>query len=368
MKAGHLSQKLKKITWLTFSILIAILIFWFNITGSQKLQQAINPHNISLLTLFAYALLSLSLSQFLSAGQHKHPLPFRLAFLLTVVLGGLLILLKTIIGSNPLTWTKFLAVPVGGFIGSFIVSNLALSWWEDNAPPSTQIEQEVLEFHKRYMGQDAKSSFPKRLFDITFALFALLLSLPVWLLVIVLIWWEDPGPILFVKNAVGCGGKNFKQLKFRSMILHAEEDTGPIPISGYENDNRVLPFGKFLRKSALDKVPQLVNILLGDMSVVGPRPQRTVLVHGYLQQNPEYARRHQVRPGLAGLAQVVDSYDISPDKKLAWDLTYIKKATFWLDLKLIFSAFYLVFALRWQRIPHPEYRIRKLLQVDKPEY
>jgi len=152
------------------------------------------------------------------------------------------------------------------------------------------------------------------------------------------------------------------------MDLHAEKNSGPIPITGYENEDRVLFFGKFLRKSALDEVPQLINILLGDMSAVGPRPQRTVLVHGYLKEMPDYARRHRVRPGLAGLAQVVDSYDISPEKKLAWDLVYIQKANLWLDIKLLFFAFYLVFALRWSSDPHPEVRIRELLNMVKPDY
>ena len=149
------------------------------------------------------------------------------------------------------------------------------------------------------------------------------------------------------------------------MILDAEKDTGPI--SGYENDERVLFFGKLLRKTALDELPQLVNILLGDMSYVGPRPQRTVLVHGYLQQIPEYARRHLVRPGLAGLAQVVDKYDISPKEKLAWDLIYIDHSNVWIDIKLVLAAFYLVFALRWQSNTNPELTIRKMFGFTKPD-
>jgi lipopolysaccharide/colanic/teichoic acid biosynthesis glycosyltransferase len=91
-----------------------------------------------------------------------------------------------------------------------------------------------------------------------------------------------------------------------------------------------------------------------------------VLVHGYLQQLPLYARRHRVRPGLAGLAQVVDSYDISPEEKLAWDLVYIENATIWLDFKLLLSAFFLVFALRWMSDTDAELKIRRLLNIQKP--
>lgn len=368
MKVCHLSHKAKKITWFALSLLIAILIFSLEITRNQKWQPEDKVTITSFFILLGYGLLSLSLSGFLSNEKLKHPFPFRIAFFVTAFIGLLLILLNKIIGSNTLTWTQLLSINAAAFTGSFIASNLEMRWWENNAPPSSEVEQKVLKVHQDYMGSIIRSSFTKRLFDIAFALAALFLSLPIWLLVIILIWWEDPGPVLFVKNAVGRGGKNFKQLKFRSMVLHAEEDIGPIPITGYENNERVLLIGKFLRKSALDEVPQLINILIGDMSVVGPRPQRTVLVHGYLQENPEYSRRHRVLPGLAGLSQVVDSYDITPDTKLAWDLTYINQASFWLDLKLLFSAFYLVFALRWLRIPHPEYHIRKLLNIDKPDY
>ena len=189
--------------------------------------------------------------------------------------------------------------------------------------------------------------------------------MPIWVVLIFLIWWEDPGPVLFVKNAVGKGGKNFKQFKFRSMIIDAERDTGPI--SGYENDERVLFFGKLIRKTALDELPQLINILLGQMSYVGPRPQRTVLVHKYLQELPEYAQRHRISPGLAGLAQVADSYDITPKEKLAWDLVYIQKLGLGLDLRILLTAFVLVFILRWRRGNNAEQVARKLLGLQKPK-
>ncbi len=148
------------------------------------------------------------------------------------------------------------------------------------------------------------------------------------------------------------------------MILDAEKETGPI--TGYENDERVFASSKIIRKTALDELPQLVNILIGDMSYVGPRPQRTVLVHGYLQKWPEYAARHRLRPGLAGLAQVVDTSYISPSEKLAWDLVYIEKLGFGMDLRIMLVAFLLVFILRWKKNINLEATTRKLLGVEKP--
>jgi len=365
LKTGHQTFKLKKIAWFALSLLTTILIIWADFTTGLIWGAESKFLSRNFFIILEYSLLSFSLSHFLSNGKLKHPFPYRIAFFVSLSMGLLIQILKFVSGPEMLPWAAMPFSILGGFIGSFVASNRDIRWWENNAPPSSQIEKEVLDYHKRFMGPLARRSFSKRLFDILFALIALILSFPIWLLVILLIWWDDPGPILFVKNSVGRGGKNFKQFKFRSMILNAEKETGPI--SGYENDERVLFFGKFLRKTALDEVPQLINILIGDMSAVGPRPQRTVLVHGYLQNLPHYARRHRVRPGLSGSAQVVDAYDISAEEKLAWDLLYIRRANFWLDLKLIFSAFYLVFLLRWLHDHHPEHRVRKLLKVEKPD-
>jgi len=104
-----------------------------------------------------------------------------------------------------------------------------------------------------------------------------------------------------------------------------------------------------LRKAALDELPQLVNILLGEMSFVGPRPQRTVLVHEYLQRMPEYAERHRIAPGLAGLAQVAGDYFLTPCQKLRFDRLYIRHASLGFDLKLILLAFLIAFWYRWQK-------------------
>jgi len=295
---------------------------------------------------------------------HKR-INYRVGFLLSI---GLLLLVKILAvlqNAQAIKVSSFLLIILESFLGAFLVSNLVRGWWENNAPPDPSVEADVLRLHSEFIGEPIRTPLYKRAFDIIFSLVSLIISMPIWVVLIFLIWWEDPGPVLFVKNAVGKGGKNFKQFKFRSMIIDAERDTGPI--SGYENDERVLFLGKLIRKTALDELPQLINILLGQMSYVGPRPQRTVLVHKYLQELPEYAQRHRISPGLAGLAQVADSYDITPKEKLAWDLVYIQKLGLGLDLRILLTAFVLVFILRWRKGNNAEQVARKLLGVQKPK-
>lgn len=326
------------------------------------------PRNMSLLEALLeaplFSLLCYALSKIFIRIPHQDKKRFRIALLIAVAVNIISLVLPGLFFNSFRHWHLLIVQLLTIFITCFTISNLIYGWWENNAPPSLQIEAEVFASHQIHMGAPIKPPIGKRFFDIFLASFSLLISTPLWFLITFMIWWEDPGPVLFVKNAVGKHGINFKQLKFRSMILDAEKATGPI--SGYENDDRVLFFGRLLRKTALDELPQLINILMGQMSYVGPRPQRTVLVHGYLQRLPEYARRHLVRPGLAGLAQVADSYDISPEEKLAWDLVYIEKSSLWLDFKLLLSAFLLVFGLRWMSDTDAEAKIRKLLNLEKP--
>ncbi len=130
------------------------------------------------------------------------------------------------------------------------------------------------------------------------------------------------------------------------MVHGAEEASGPV--LAQEDDARALRVGRLLRKTALDELPQLVNILIGDMSFVGPRPQRTILVLLYLQTMPEYCDRHWVRPGLAGLAQVAGDYYLTPRQKLRFDRLYVQHAGLLFDLRLMVLAFLVVFWWRWR--------------------
>ena len=232
------------------------------------------------------------------------------------------------------------------FLGSLLATGLEGLPWEDNSPPPARVQAEVLQQHLRVIGHPDRVPPAKRAFDLLLAALGLILAAPLWLLAGFLIWFEDPGPLFFVKNSVGRGGVNFRQFKFRTMVRGAEDATGPV--LAREGDDRVLRIGRLLRKTALDELPQLANILIGEMSFVGPRPQRTVLVEGYLQAMPEYAERHRVLPGLAGLAQVAGDYYLTPRQKLRFDRLYIRYTGLGFDLKLIGLAFLIAFWFRWQ--------------------
>lgn len=236
---------------------------------------------------------------------------------------------------------------IGAFLGGLLASGLTYGFWEENLPPSQLVKEEVRAFHLKVIGQPRVGPRAKHLFDFLLAAFGIVIFMPLSALIAFIIWFQDPGPVIFVKNSVGKGGINFQQLKFRTMVRDAEALTGPI-LAG-RDDRRILWIGRFLRKTALDELPQLVNILRLEMSFVGPRPQRTVLVHQYLQDIPRYAHRHTVRPGISGLAQVVGHYYISPLQKLRFDLIYIHHVGLAFDLKLLFVALVIVFWLRWQK-------------------
>ena len=194
----------------------------------------------------------------------------------------------------------------------------------------------------------------KRLFDCALAGVGLVASAPLWALIAIAIKIEDGGPVFFRQGRVGLGGRVFDALKFRSMVPDAEARTGPVQAT--ENDPRVTRVGRFMRSTAMDELPQLWNIFAGDMSFVGPRPLRPgeVEVRGdgelvQLDQIPGYAARHGVRPGLTGLTQVYASRDISRTSKFRLDQVYMKRASFWLDLKLILLSFWITGRGDWEK-------------------
>jgi lipopolysaccharide/colanic/teichoic acid biosynthesis glycosyltransferase len=234
---------------------------------------------------------------------------------------------------------------LGALTGGLMAMSRQTPLWEDNYPPAVAVAERVLAVHQARLGTTQRSPAAKRAFDLLVAALGGLAALPLTALICLVVWWEDPGPLFFVKNSVGRGGKNFRQWKIRTMVRSAEEGTGPV--LAMESDERVLRTGRLLRQTALDELPQLVNILQGTMSFVGPRPQRTVLVDQYLSTMPEYADRHRLAPGLAGLAQVAGDYYLSPRQKLRYDRLYVEHAGLGFDLKLILIAFAIVFWLRW---------------------
>jgi lipopolysaccharide/colanic/teichoic acid biosynthesis glycosyltransferase len=249
-------------------------------------------------------------------------------------------------------WTGYRLLAAGLFIlmGAF-GGGLAASWrqdglWEDNSPPPPDLTRTVLEIHRSRLPQGTTMPAAKRALDLVVAAAGLVVLAPLAIVVCLLLWLEDPGPLFFVKNSVGRGGRNFRQWKLRTMVRGAEAESGPV--WSERTDERVLRVGSLLRKTALDEFPQLLNVLAGEMSIVGPRPQRTVLVAGYLRRLPSYADRHRLAPGLAGLAQVAGHYYITPRQKLRFDRLYFDHAGLGFDLKLLLIAFAVVFWLRWQ--------------------
>jgi lipopolysaccharide/colanic/teichoic acid biosynthesis glycosyltransferase len=194
----------------------------------------------------------------------------------------------------------------------------------------------------------------KRGFDCLLAGAGLLASSPLWVLVALAIKLEDSGPVLYRQERVGRSGRVFNALKFRSMVPDAEARTGPVQAA--EHDPRVTRIGRLLRATALDELPQLWNIFCGDMSFVGPRPLRPGEVDARgdgrllrLDEIPGYEERHTVRPGLTGLTQVYAPRDISRTSKFRLDRLYLKRAGFWLDLKLIALSFWITGRGEWEK-------------------
>lgn len=192
----------------------------------------------------------------------------------------------------------------------------------------------------------AKEPFIKRIFDVSLALIGLILSSPLWLIIMVVVRLEDRGPILYFGERVGKRGQVFKLYKFRSMHIQPQGKTRTP--STLENDPRVTKIGRLLRNTAVDELPQLINIVKGDMSFVGPRPEDPGIAASVSEQIPRFNMRHCIRPGLTGLAQVYCDYDSPISQKLEYDNLYLERTSFWLDLKLIFLSFWITFRGKWE--------------------
>jgi lipopolysaccharide/colanic/teichoic acid biosynthesis glycosyltransferase len=219
-----------------------------------------------------------------------------------------------------------------------------------------------MELHKSYgrsvnklMGESSLKDanfFPhrepllKRPFDFLFSLLGLIASLPLWLLIALAIYLEGGFPIIFSQIRLGVNGNRFKIYKFRSMVKDAELDTGPV--WAYKKDYRITKVGKILRETKLDELPQLFNILMGNMSFVGPRAERPELVSEFRKMIPGFDYRLRIRPGLTGIAQVYGHYNTHPRNKLRYDLVYINNQSLWLDIKLILATIWYTFTLKWE--------------------
>jgi len=181
--------------------------------------------------------------------------------------------------------------------------------------------------------------FYKRFFDVLLSVFGIILAILLWPFVALAVRLDSPGPILFRQNRVGDGGGPFTVYKFRTMRQDAERESGAVWAT--ENDPRITNVGKFLRKTRLDEIPQLFNVLKGDMSFVGPRPERPEFVERLNEKIPYYSKRHFMKPGLTGWAQVCYPYGASDEdalEKLRYDLYYIKNYSLMLDFLIILET------------------------------
>lgn len=184
-------------------------------------------------------------------------------------------------------------------------------------------------------------AFIKRAIDIVCSLIGIVVLSPIMLITAIAIRAYDKGPALYKQVRLTKNGKTFRILKFRSMRVNAESD-GVARLAG-ENDDRITPVGKIIRACRLDELPQLFNILKGDMTIVGPRPERPEIAAQYEEELPEFALRLQVKAGLTGLAQIYGRYNTEPYDKLQMDLMYINQMSFVKDLRLMFATIKILF-------------------------
>ena len=182
----------------------------------------------------------------------------------------------------------------------------------------------------------------KRIFDIVSSLIGLILLSPVFLVTAIAIKATDKGPVFYKQERLTKNGKRFKIHKFRSMRVDAEKD-GVARLSTGVNDDRITPIGKIIRKCRIDELPQLIDIFVGNLSVVGPRPERPEIAEEYMKEMPEFQLRLQAKAGLTGYAQVYGKYNTTPYDKLQMDLMYIAHPSFAEDIRICFATFKILF-------------------------
>ena len=199
--------------------------------------------------------------------------------------------------------------------------------WQIDDLPTQRVSRMLLTLEQRIL---------KRTLDIVIAVTALILLSPVMLITAAIIKLESPGPIIYSQVRVGRYGKEFKVHKFRSMKQDAEAQTGPVLAK--EGDSRITKAGRFIRATRIDELPQLFNVLKGEMSIVGPRPERPFFVEQFIKEKPEYAYRHNVKPGITGLTQIAGKYNTTAYDKLVYDLIYIQNVSVMYDLTLMLQT------------------------------
>ncbi len=204
----------------------------------------------------------------------------------------------------------------------------------------------------------AKFVQAKVVFDFFFSLMALIFLSPLFLILGIGVKLSSKGPFLYTQNRVGKDGKNFKIYKFRTMVEEAETKTGAV--WAQQSDPRLTRYGKFLRDHHLDELPQFFNVLRGEMSIIGPRPERPYFVNQFKESIPNYERRLEVKPGITGLAQTRQNYDVTLDdvkRKLGMDLMYIRQMCWLVDMRIFTQT---VRILLTGKVPIPKKKPSKL--------
>ena len=188
---------------------------------------------------------------------------------------------------------------------------------------------------------NGESNFIKRFLDLVVAAVAFVVTLPIMALISLIIKIDSPGPVIYKQERVTKGGKGFTLYKFRTMVQDAEQGTGPV--FALEEDQRATRVGRMLRLSRLDELPQLVNVIKGDMSMVGPRPERPFFVEQYVKEIYGYENRHRIKPGITGIAQIAGKYNTGPREKLVFDLLYAKRNNVLVDLQILLQTIKVLF-------------------------
>lgn len=208
-----------------------------------------------------------------------------------------------------------------------------------NAATERQID-DTLMFYSKSRSISIEQLAIKRLMDIAISFFGLLFASPIMLIVALIIKLTDKGPVFFKQERYTRNEKVFTVIKFRSMVVDAEKDGAQFTVN---NDQRITPIGKFIRATRLDELPQLINILKGDMSFVGPRAERIENVEAYSEVMPDFRYRMKVKAGLTGYAQIFGKYNTSCEDKARMDMLYIQNYSIFLDLKIIFYTIKIIF-------------------------
>jgi lipopolysaccharide/colanic/teichoic acid biosynthesis glycosyltransferase len=184
--------------------------------------------------------------------------------------------------------------------------------------------------------------FIKRIIDILGSLIGMIILLPLFVIIAILIKLTSEGPVFFRQERLGKDGKVFKILKFRTMVVNAEKIGDGLKVKS-ENDSRITKIGRFLRATSLDELPQLWNVFIGQMSLVGPRPPATYFPYDGYENYPDWTKkRFLMRPGMTGLAQVTVRNSVSWDEKIIIDNKYIDSFNIWLDIKILFFTIFKV--------------------------